>query len=1154
MKSKLKKIILLLTCGLFLLNLSACSSNDVGLLLVNSLSPIVDVGSRNKQVLEDLYSMGLISETTMNQQKAVIDTRVLALTQMMSATNLNQIPSGQIDALSNSIVSVLGKDETNGEYGLIDSSCSFGDTFIALNGYRRKTFAVNSDNYDGANNKWHGEFLTKKIKTEKEREVSPLSFVDEQNLESFVKELNRIIYVLDPDKVKTEEDLIIMLDKITLAKQYNLNSEDDKLKNALEDLTQNYFKKTDATVYNYTTNSILTNTTDNSSQLGRTDVDNSMLNKDVVLSGVVSGVLHKVTTTGEPPTKSCNKQDATATVGVMTIRVREFDSNLREQLNNSVFTNNRYIPFNGKDAGLSTDIALLMEYPVQVLDSIEQKSVGSNAWKMNFVDSDMRINIYNGEMLLKDSSGNYVVVNKEDDANERLYRVSGVNAGKATTSGKRSSFMINGEGRVDVSSINDYTDYKIKLLTRLDVDTSDVKEDYGIEFGVWYPDSYKKKDGIEYETVGNNYKFKSAGLSDLEVSVTSLNNIDSYLLSLINDISLTSSTWDDLWNFYETKAKEINRKHSNNGSSFSEDKTEWVLYKLYKALVDTGKVTADKPADLFSTRFLANAFYEAFLYDTPNSSTISSYILDYYTDYDYAYLKAYKHGETFDYVNSGNDCIFKWELESNVKDIDTIKETAENLDDKVLVSYFKRMNKEDSLSYSYILSKLEKYAKISSTISDTNIGKIITNIDGANLTFNSSTGFYEYKYNGILYSCTAPYKDGAAGSINASQGIENVTTVRFALTDYLELTYIPEVITDEDFIATGRRISITSFEGTGDTEVGFFTNKLGDRAEGGNVDILMSDLIDSESGVEYYDKIAKVISSVQTNSTEVENEVKSPTKESLSELFVNDIAEENDTGLINDRKLLKYKVGFSKIEPIIKFTSEGRNKVQGLDAMDVNNANVKKGIYYGLCVNTHAFNSGLYVNWIDINGDGGDNGSLKWWNTWLSTHGYEYRIDIAKLKNKMSGVYAASLALIDNTIVFDENALKVINKEINTHNEEQMSSLLRTVTTLVGGFLLIYGLLLMGLWVLDVNMVNGPGLVTIATFGKFVSIRDRSEVPLMPGDGKIYVDFKALFVATIIFMIVGILLIAFDLKVFWDLIPEYSRSFTNKLQDIFLNK
>lgn len=1118
--------------------------------LVNPGQPIVDVGERNKDVLDALRDMGAISAVQADNYSSLIDSNVEKYKKILDGDD-----DSKVDYIKGAIVNVLGYDSDRGLYGVSTTHCPYdsSDEYLTINS--DSAFEITDININGTN-EWLTNFAKasagagKKVvpyyKSESEvesKEVVPLTFIDKNNLSSLVRDINKPVWVLNPDSLQTKQDLVNLINILQ-----NL-----KIKQETSEVTYNdflpalkYFTPTNATIYSYTEDTIVSSTTDNSASLGKEIPDNSSLNKDIVITGTVSGQTHMKT---DDPQSPCKKEKSSRNVGVYTLRVQEFDADLIKEINQGAFTKNKYVavtPRNDNEVGS----ALLMEYPVSVIDRLVADSSENNAWRFEWKDSDMRVNLFNGEILYKQLDGSYAVINQEKEKSEEIYRITGVNATKATDIGKNISFMPNGSTTLGLESYVSMANKKVKLLSLL----SEAEPEIGIKLNTWYPVDILKKDDVKYTALGSTYAFHINGNSSntVDAEIKQLSNQGSFIMEISGLVSESGNDWNKMWEFYENKAKEINKKHA---TSYSESREEWDLYKLYQALVSNGSITdSDAIEKWFSSVDVFNALYDAFRYEHNRTS----YLTDYYTDYDNAWILGENTVDTFTYNISDKIVEFEWFKTNSIMSandsliLENISAAVNALSDESLIKYYEQIGRDG-------------YGKIFNTptlcIFSVSLasGKEVDVVAG-NLKYNNETKSYEYRYGNAWYSCSDPIEKGATGSEGGagSKDIEEVTTVRFALTDYLELTYMPGVVENENFIATGRRISITNISGEGDQIIGFFANKLGDKSEGKNVDVRVSDIISYDSGqISYYDRVAKVLSSVQTNSDEVEAELRRDDNdrvESLKTIIDPNSNMNNSSGMVEDLNLLNYKVGLDTINPVIKFTSKEEGTRPSLDGIDLNNEKLVNHVYYGLCVNTHAFNSGLYTNWIDLNSNGGDNGSLRWWNSWLANHGYKYQIDVNRLKSVMAGVYSVSLAKTDNTIVFDADTLRVINQEMEQKKEIQTHHYIRTITMLIGVFLLFYGLILMGFWVIDINMVNGPGFLTIATFGKFVAITDGSEVPLMPGDGKIYVDFKALFTATIIFMIVGILLVLFDLQIFWNKIPELFESLENAFSNLLLNK
>lgn len=1144
---------LLGTLMLGTIGLSGCSAQNTK--LVSPEQAIVEVGERNKDVLKALKTMGAVSDVKANHYMDVINANVEKYKAALQSTDDIQ----KVNEIVNSIVNIIGIEHDKGYYGLHEKKDACGNQAknVLMGDLKFEPTTTNmwkGDNFAGID----ARDAINKVTTEAEgKTVVPLEFLDANLVDGLCKDINKQIWVLDPNKVKTREQLLDLVDRLhKIKEEYTTGDIPYEKFKTLYDL---YFMKTDATLFDYTSDKLLKVTTDNHTALGKESGGNSVLNKDIVINGTLTGTLHtKKKVEGTDDYVCADEHNITRNVGVYTLRIKEFDAALQNELSKGAFTNNKYIAVEGETSD-EVSTAILMEYPVAVIKSLVPDSAGSNKWHFEWEETDMRVNIFNGEILFKDAStGEYKVINNEDNEIDRIYRVAGANAGKVSNLGKNISFLPNGSTTLGLESLITLADKQVKLTSRVEKSSDYNKDNIGLDFNKWYPKQYIKRLEGRYtidEHTDTTYYFQIDGESEnkVEAHLEELEYTNSYLKKFTNYVYASDATWEKLWKLYEDTASQINTKE---GTSYSTSREDWELYKLYKALNDAGNnLENDKISNWFTGVDVFNYLNNVF---NPNDDTY--YLMsNYFTDYDREWLYASRSIDSFEYPTSGSGMdTFDWYQDSSVMHyngrLSEVEKAIDNLADDSVKAYYNIVKSDGKL---FNITTLNKFTL--SSEEDRNIGTTV-DVVTENLKFNSDTNMYTYKYAGVWYNCSDPFdkpSENTTPEASANKDIRDVTTVRFALTDYLELTYMPNVVDSEDFIATGRRISITDIKGEGDQVIGFFANKLGDKIEKGNSEVRASDIIDYTSGQKpYYDRVAKLLDSVYTNSVAVEEELKKSDGERVEYLktIIDPASNVEDTGMVSDKLLLNYKVGINSINPILQFTSTSSGDRPSLDAIDYNNNAKDKNVYYGLCVNTHAFNSGLYTTWIDINGDGGDNGSLMWWNAWLANHGYEYQIDISKLKSVMTGVYSVSLAEIDNTIVFNQETLKVINKEMNEKSVVQTHSLINTISKLLGSFLLVYGLILMGLWVIDVNMVNGPGLLGVATFGKFVAVSDSSEIPLMPGDGKIYVDFKALFMATMIFMVVGMMLLLFDIQVFWDMIPRMFRTIIDAFRDLLLNK
>lgn len=862
MKKKMRRL-LLLTSIIGLMSLTGCSK---AVTLTNPEQAMSEVVERNINVLDEFRLQGLISDAQYNNYNASLRARASTYAELISSAKEATSEDDEnfkatLAMLKNSLVNRLGEsDGGGGYYGNVYDSTYCEDCNRTYTYFKSQENEISKDEFS---NLIIGSTKEKTSMNGRGDEAEPLVFIDENNIDSLLKEINRQVYVLDESKIKTDDDLRNCLEALYNVRKAEMNGNggDDENYKKLKQVVIKYFKPTDHTVYNFTKEDLIKVSEDNSDNLGSTSGGNS-INKDVIINGLLTLTKHNHTEDSDGSIK-CETSEVTESVGVYSLRVQEFNNDLYQRIKEQEATSSKYIalqPSSGDDVG----VALLMEYPVAVIDSLESDGADKADWHFNFVESDMSINIYSGEMLVRKEDGSAEIINNDEKATDRLYRVFPANAGLDTDEGRNSSFAVLGE-----------TDIKVSEITM--------------------------KDSLE---------------------------------------------------------------------------------------------------------------------ESPAEATVESE--------------------------------------------------------------------------------------------------------------------------------------------------ETITTVQFALKDYLELTYMPNVVADENFVATGRRITITDFSGSGDEPCGHYTDKLGDAIvlNSSEIKVKPSDIVGYESGDNaYYEEVAKVLSFTGMKNKEEVNEELSKDKdkraEKLKDVLVSEAVVSNHAQdvMTTDKKLLNYDVYYEKITPILCFTSDAdeEKEMPSLDRVDVDNAEIAPASYYGLCVDTNAFATGLYQHWIDVRGDGENIGSLNWWNEWLYDHNYNYHVEIERLKDSMSKVYAVSLSELDGTIVLDLETITIINRDIVEKHIINLNKLLVTVRVLLGALFTVYGMVLLACWIIDVNLVNGPGLLTIASLGRFVAMRDASEIPRI-SEGKVYVDFKYLMMVMLLLMMLGIVLIVVDFSSIRSVVNGLLDGIVELFRNLMLNR
>lgn len=409
-------------------------------------------------------------------------------------------------------------------------------------------------------------------------------------------------------------------------------------------------------------------------------------------------------------------------------------------------------------------------------------------------------------------------------------------------------------------------------------------------------------------------------------------------------------------------------------------------------------------------------------------------------------------------------------------------------------------------------------------------------------------GRYIYELNGVKYYCLMGSK-----------------TATIILTDYLELLYFPNVVQNEPFIATGRRIKLTTLSGDANQPasavVGVYVTKNGypiiDETNTYST-VTIGDLVDYSSGQNYYEKTAEKLGiSGLTNPADVQEELNkslSERQDKIADIFEGNGGSSsgiNGEGLIQDRDMLPYTAYFNWIRPQLKFASADGGEKPEIAGEDTG---ITSHAFYGLCISNNAYASHLYTNWVDVQGDGGDVGSLSWWNGWLTKHGFQYHIDIDALRSAMEEAFSVAVADKDNTVIFNLNTINNINKKFTEEVSEERTHTRSTVFVVLGAVLYGYGFILGLLWVIDTNLVNGPGLLTIATFGHFQAIADSSEVPFYTDKARTCVTLPQLCFIVLGIWVFATILIMVDVTAIWGWAWSLLQNIFQEIKKVAWNK
>lgn len=393
---------------------------------------------------------------------------------------------------------------------------------------------------------------------------------------------------------------------------------------------------------------------------------------------------------------------------------------------------------------------------------------------------------------------------------------------------------------------------------------------------------------------------------------------------------------------------------------------------------------------------------------------------------------------------------------------------------------------------------------------------------------------------------------------------------RIVLRDYLELTYMPNVVEGDMMAALGRRIRLTRFTGTGDEIIGLFVDKAGNKVSN-SLDIKITDFMDISEGLDAGEKHKLKIEDATEDSEDSSSSESTENTESIESIDGSssgdsDPAEVEGIGISHNRLLNEVHVNkiitttrfpgdiIDKIDTIEDVSSLDTSTNVGEDGATGTTGSVEdtsenteessdssgeestapvegvKQFFYAMAVDIDPFQSNLFSGWINAVGEDTETGNLDWWNAWLKSASYKYRVDREAVIDFFTGNYSLEMNG-DDYIILDVNTLTDIQKEIDTNERVKSTSLISTLFVILGFLLIAYSTLLLGAWVYDVNIVAGPRLLGLITGGRWEALADRDTagLPNLDTSGKHYMNFGKTLQSAIVIICVGVALIFVDI-------------------------
>ena len=437
---------------------------------------------------------------------------------------------------------------------------------------------------------------------------------------------------------------------------------------------------------------------------------------------------------------------------------------------------------------------------------------------------------------------------------------------------------------------------------------------------------------------------------------------------------------------------------------------------------------------------------------------------------------------------------------------------------------------------------------------------VVTNAnDDAYLTMNGASNFNDSSKSAfVLCGSTEITLENEFDDSNKSV---DVMTGRIVLRDYLEVTYAPgfDNVDNSDIAAFGRKIR--------------FVNMMPVKVDYESPVQSMSSNNSSYSGSGPSNQIILLNKNehcaifVDKNGAEL-NGGNTP------KLYINDFCDFNSllNGKIKRPTSAKELVGSGKGEEDAEKSAAGLDWESTTDTVNIstrfpgpdlgktdyiNDGNVLSAaytideqhihqIFYGVTTTHDLFSSALFSTWVN-NSD--KEASLGWWNKWLSDNKYVYKLDTTNLEAFLHDNFAFELSQ-NGIVILDLETVAKIQEEFDKDANAQANRTVRTVSRLLGVFLMFYSVVLGLAYVADVTADLGIRFLEKLTFGQWVAVKYDTDVPTHDQESRQYLTFGRMASRLIVLIGVGALLASVDILNLVIILIDTFGGIANKIGEI----
>ena len=350
------------------------------------------------------------------------------------------------------------------------------------------------------------------------------------------------------------------------------------------------------------------------------------------------------------------------------------------------------------------------------------------------------------------------------------------------------------------------------------------------------------------------------------------------------------------------------------------------------------------------------------------------------------------------------------------------------------------------------------------------------------------------------------------------QGVKQpAETARIILRDYLEATYMPDVVGKDKVVLYGRKIRfirIPTIEKpmAKNLQIAKFVDSDGKDIEG-SYEIFC----DSFADIDKLSAASAEVNYIKRNVDKNKDGQKAPK------------VSENLQDALGQLTYLSFK-DVKEIKLASKQSSFPGNAVNKPDK-----GNNKLPLFYYVALNSEMADNGL-MDWVNAENDVY---GYSWWSKWLDTNGYNYALAGNSIKSLFEGNYRYGSAT-SGVASLDLSVIAKLQDYVEEEEDQRKANILVTAFILLGWTLVIFGVLLPLLWLLDTSFDMGVKFIETISFGHWIAVKDPMELPEINTEGKAFLTFGKLLMKSLLVVFIGIVLIRINI---WHLVITLVQSF-----------